>query len=200
MSETDKIGERPVAKSDQKSKKNQETVLLVLLVAVVIGVIFILYRSGVIGGNASRKPVENYIQAICDCDFDGYVSTMPKRIAQDHIDDRDELGLSGSEYLKKLYADYFDEFGENMTAEIEFTGRSRPDAVYVDNFRESYKELYGEEIDFSAVFEIDATVRFSGGKSSDGIDLEFFVIKTGGNWCVVGADYKTVEAEDRGQM
>ena len=36
---------------------------------------------------------------------------------------------------------------------------------------------------------------FSGEKSSDTVELEFFVIKTSGKWCVVGADYKSEDAE-----
>ena len=120
---------------------------------------------------------------------------MPEKIAADHISDRDGLGLTGEEYMRRLYADYFAEFGDNMRAEITFGGKSRPNAVYVDNFKQSYLELYDEEIPISSVFEVDAAVRFSGEKSSDNIDLEFFVIKTKGDWKVVGADYKTEDAD-----
>lgn len=179
-----------------KTDKRQENILLLLLVVIIAGGIFVLYRSGVIGGNAAEKPIETYIQAICSRDFDSFVSVMPEKIAADHAKDRDELGLDGAAYLSELYADYFSEFGENMSASLDFTGRSRPDAVYVQNFKQSYAELYGEEIDFSSVFELDADVTFSGEKSSSVIQLEFFVIKSHGTWYVVGADYKTESAEE----
>lgn len=198
MSEATKTNDniRPEKISGAKATKNQKNLLLILLILIVAGVVFILYRSGVIGGNASEKAVKTYVEAICSRDFDSYTSVMPEKIAADHISDRDERGLDGKEYMSELYSDYFSEFGDNMSAVIEFTGRSRPDAVYVDNFRQSYLELYGEEIDFSSVFEIDATVTFSGEKSKDNIELEFFVIKTHGKWCVVGADYKTKDANE----
>lgn len=196
MSEEQNPVVRQAKPVDPKAKKRQENILLILLIIIVAGVLFVLYRSGVIGGGASEKPVETYLNAICSRDFDGFISTMPQKIAADHISDRDELGLDGSEYMSRLYADYFGEFGDDMSVKAEFTGRSRPDKVYIDNFRQSYLEIYGEEIRFSSVFEIDVSAVFSGSKSSSEVDLEFYVIKTSDGWKVVGADYPTNPAEE----
>ena len=186
--------QRPKKPQDPNAKKKQETALLIIIIIIVAAALFIFYRNGLLGGNAAQKPVEKYLTAICSADFDSFVSVMPEKIAADHISDRNDLNLSGEEYMKQLYADYFTEFGEDMTVTVDFTGKSRPDAVYVDNFKRSYLEVYGEEIEMSSVFEIDATAHFQGSNSRDNIDLEFFVIKTKGEWKVVGADYKTEDA------
>lgn len=196
MADTALTEARPKKAVDPKEKKKQENFLLILIVAIIAAGIFILYRNGVIGGSAGQAPVEKYLTAICDRDFDAFIETMPARIAGDHISDREELSLSGEEYMRRLYSDYFEEFGDDMTVTVEFTGKSRPQALYVDNFRQSYLSLYGEEINISSVFEIDATAHFAGSKSRDDIELEFFVIKTGGKWYVVGADYKTEDADE----
>ena len=187
---------RPKKAVDEKAKKKQENFLLILIAVIIAAGIFILYRNGVIGGSASKAPVERYLTAICERDFDKFVGTMPDRIARDHISDREALGLSGEEYMETLFSDYFAEFGDDMRVEVKIGGRSRPKQVYVDNFKFNYFELYGEDISISSVFEIDAAARFYGSNSSDSIELEFFVIKTEGKWKVVGADYKSEDIEE----
>ena len=186
---------RPKKQVDQAAKKKQENFLLILIAVIIAAGVFILYRNGAIGGSASKAPVEKYLTSICERDFDKFVGTMPDRIARDHISDREELGISGEEYMQTLFSDYFDEFGDDMTVEVDIGGRSRPKQQYVDSFKMSYLDLYGEEIQISSVFEIDVTARFSGSKSADSIEFEFFVIKTGGKWKVVGADYKAEDEE-----
>lgn len=190
MADTEMMEQRPKKAVDPKAKKKQENFLLILIVIIIAGGIFILYRNGVIGGSAAQKPVERYLTAICDCDFDAFVATMPEKIASDHISDRTELGLSGEEYMRDLYSDFFEEFGDDMRVTLDFNGRSRPQAMYVDSFKQSYLGLYGEEIRISSVLEIDVSAHFYGSKSEDNIELAFFVVKTGGKWCVVGVDYK----------
>lgn len=178
-----------------ESRKKQERFLLILIVVIVAGILFVLYKNGVLSGNSGQKVIEDYLQSICSRQFDDYIGCMPEKIAADHIADRDEMGLGSVEYMSRLYSDYFDEFGEDMAViNVEFTGKSRPDAVYIDNFKQSYSELYGEEIKISSVFEIDADVTFSGSLKADVVQFEFFVAKTEGKWKVVGADYKTVDA------
>lgn len=195
MAQTETQEIRPKKAVDQKAKKKQENFLLILIVVIIAAGVLILYRNGVIGGSASKAPVEKYLNAICDRDFDAFIATMPEKIANDHISDRADLGVSGEEYMQTLYSDYFNEFGDDMRVTVDIGNRSRPQAVYVDNFKQMYLSLYGEEISISSVFEIDAVAHFAGSKSRDDIELEFFVIKTGGKWYVVGADYKTEDAE-----
>ena len=181
--------------SSKEQTQKQQRILLVLIILVIIGGAIILYRNGVIGGNASRQPVEDYLNAIAAKDFEGYVATMPEDIAQGYRSEMNELGLSGEDYMRRLYDDYFTEFGEDLSVSVEITGRSRPESQYVDNFKQSYLDIYGREIKISSVFEVDATAHFSGEKSQDDIELECFVIKTEGRWAMAGCDYKTEDAD-----
>lgn len=188
----------PKQKMTKEQAQKQQKALLVLIVIVIVGGIFILYRNGVIGGGASSRPVEKYLDAIAAKDFEAYVDVMPLKIAEDYRAEMAELGLTGEEYMRRLYDDYFTEFGENLTVSYEITDRSRPDNRYIDNFRQSYSEIYGEDIRISSVFEIDVTAVFSGEKSTDTVELECFVIKTDGKWAMAGCDYKTEDAADDG--
>ena len=186
---------KPTAEERQKKQK-QQRVLLILIILIVVGAVMILYRNGVIGGSASKAPVEQYLQAIAAKDFDAYIGAMPPKIAESYVDDREDIGLSGEEYMYQLYSDYFIEFGDDMTVTLEFTDRSRLETVYIDNFKESYLRAYGEEINIRSSFEIDVIAHFSGSKSSDDINLECFVVKVGGKWYIAGCDYQTVEANE----
>ncbi len=179
----------PASKTDPEKAKKQQTVLIILLILVAVGAVMILYRNGVFGGSAAQKPVEQYLGAIAAKDFDSYISSMPTLIAQEHLTDRDDLGLSGEEYMAELYGDYFDEFGDDMTVSLEFTGRSRLEKVYLDEFLRSYLEIYGEPISVKSYFEIDVTAHFAGSLSEDYVDLCCYVIKSGGKWYIAGCEY-----------
>lgn len=181
-------------KSPAEQKQQRFLVILIIIVAVAAGVI--LYRNGVMGGGSERTPAEQYLYAIAARDFDSYVEVMPPRIAQDYKDDLSESGLSETDFMRELYSDYFDEFGEDMTVALEFNKKSRVKAQYLDLFKESYRELYGEELKTSSAFELDISALFSGSKSKTLIPLECFVVKVGGKWYVVGCDYKTEDANE----
>lgn len=184
---------RPQKTVTPEQKRKQQNVLIVLIILIAVGAVIILYNNGVIGGSSSRKPVERYLNAIAEKNFDSFIATQPPKIADDHIADREELGLSGVEYMSRLYSDYFGEFGDDMTVELEFLDRSRIDGLYLDNFKNSYLELYGEAIRVSSSFEIDVDARFSGSLSSDTVELACYVIKSDGKWYIAGCDYRMEE-------
>lgn len=181
-------------KSSAEQKQQRFLAILVVLIAIAAGII--LYRNGVMGGGSERAPAEKYLNAIAARDFDSYVEVMPPRIAQDYENDLSESGLSKADFMQELYSDYFDEFGSDMTVTLEFTKKSRVKAQYLDSFKDSYRELYGEELKTSSAFEIDVSALFSGSKSKDLIQLECFVVKVGGKWYIAGCDYKTEDANE----
>ncbi len=194
---TEAVSEKlPKQKISKEQAEKQKKILITLIILLLVGGIFVLYRNGVIGGGSSTRPVETYLNAIAGKDFEAYVSVMPPRIADDYRNEMAELGLDGEGYMRRLYDDYFTEFGENLSVSFEITDRSRPDKENVDNFKQSYLDLYGEEIRISSVFEVDVYAVFSGEKSTDGVELECFVIKSGGKWLMAGCDYKTEEVGD----
>lgn len=186
----------PPHRQKSAAEQKQQRFLSILIVFVVIAAGVILYRNGIMGGGSERAPAEKYLNAIAARDFDSYVETMPPRIAQDYKSDLDESGLSKAEFMQELYSDYFEEFGDDMTVTLEFTKKSRVKAQYLDNFKESYRKLYGEDLRTSSAFEIDVSALFSGSKSKALIQLECFVCKVGGKWYVAGCDYKTEDADE----
>ena len=201
MAENDITNE---AQAEQKLTKNkiskeqiqkQQRTLLIILVVAVVGIVFILFRNGIIGGSGGEAPVEKYLTAIADRDFESYVESMPPRIAEGYRSDLTEMGMTGEEYMTELYSDYIDEFGDDMTVDVTFNGRSALKAIYVDSFKDSYLEMYGETIGISSAFELDVTAHFSGSKSDDYIELDCFVIKSGGKWYIAGCEYETEEIE-----
>ena len=181
----------PEQKISPEKQKQQGTVLAVLVILIAVGAAMILYRNGVIGGSASKRPVEEYLGAIASRDFDAYIGCMPSLMAGEYLTERDSLGLSGEEYMRELYSDYFAEFGDDMTVSLDFTGRSRIDSRYLENFSADWLEQFGEPIKISSAFEVDVTAHFAGSLSSDDIDLCCYVIKSGGRWCIAGCEYKT---------
>ncbi len=186
---------RPAPQATEKQKKRQQSFLLILLIAVIAGVVFIFYRNGIIGGGSGEKPVVQYLQAIADKDFDAYTSSMLPLMAEDYRSDRDERGLTPTEYMEQLYSDYYGEFGDDLSIDIDVTGSSRVDAEFVDMFKESYEEIYGEAPKISRALEFDVAAFFSGSKSSALIELECYAVKSGKSWYIAGCDYKTEETD-----
>lgn len=183
-------------KNDPAAERKQKSFLIFLIIFVVVGAGFIFYRSGVAGGGSSQAPAEKYLNAIAASDFDAYVNTMPPKVAEDFKKDLDESGLGKKEFMQELYSDYFNEFGDDMGVTLEFNGRSRVESKYLESFKESYRELYREDIKITSAFEVNVSALFSGSKSKDLIQLECFVIKTGGKWYIAGCDYKTEDADE----
>lgn len=186
----------PPHRQKSAAEQKQQRFLAILIIVIAVAAGLILYRNGVVGGGSERAPAEKYLKAIAARDFDSYVEVMPPRIAQDYKGDLDESGLSKTDFMQELYSDYFEEFGDDMTVELEFTKKSRVKAQYLDSFKESYRELYGEELRTSSAFEIDVSALFAGSKSKALIQLECFVCKVGGRWYVAGCDYKTEDADE----
>ncbi len=194
VSQEQVLEKRPSNKVPAKQQQKQQIFLLIILIAVIAGVLFIFYRNGVIGGGSGEKPVEQYLQAIADKDFEAYTSAMLPLMAEDYRNDLAERGITPVEYMELLYSDYYGEFGDDLSIDIEITGRSRVDAEFVDMFKESYEDIYGETPKLGRALEIDVAAYFSGSKSADLIELECYSVKSGKSWYIVGCDYKTDDA------
>lgn len=193
---TEIIDAAPVKKKASKNEKKLENILAVVIALAVVGVLVILYRNGVLGGGSSEKPVEQYLTAIAEKDFDGYVGSMLPKIGDEYRSEMESLGLDGKSYMQRLYKDYFEEFGDDMTVSLEFTDRSRPETKYVDSFLQEYNAQYNEVPKLRSVFQIDVTAHFSGSLSSDDVKLTCFSAKVGGKWYIVGCEYEVKEIDN----
>lgn len=178
-----------LVKTNSAEKKKNSTAIIAMLILGAIFVLFVLWRNGVIGSEKYQMIVEDYFVSICERDFDTYLECMPERIADDHEQDRQELGYEKEEYMSVLYADYFDEFGESMGVHLEIGASSAVEQKYVDVFLASYAQEYGEELEYQRFIEVDVNAVFVGEKSSDTIKMECFLMKVGPEWYMVGCDY-----------
>lgn len=183
----------PRRQISEKEKKNQRNVFILLCVLSVLFIIFILYRNGHLGSGAYTKTIDTYFSSICERDFDAYVSVMPTDIALDTIEERESLGYEKEEYLELLFADYFEEFGSDMTVSLEYGDISVPDTRLIEAFLQSYAELYGAEPNAAAFKQVEVSATFSGSASSAVIELDCFVMRDGITWYMVGCDYATEE-------
>lgn len=185
LTEDQRAAKELLLKERQKDKK-----LLIIIIAVaVLAAVFIFYRNGIFGGNYKR-PINDYFEAICERDFEKYIGTMPQRMREDYVYERESLGYSEYDYLNELYADLFEEFGDSMTIELEFSGRERPDEEYIQSFESAYLQAYGETINTETVYGVNVTAHFAGEVSQADIELECFVLRLAGRWYMVGCDYK----------
>lgn len=184
--------QRAAAEAKTQANAKDRKMLVFLLILIAAGIVFILYRNGIIGGGSYKEPIEQYFQAIVERDFDSYVGAMPPKIGEDYIKERDEMKLSGYDYLDKLYSDIFTKFGEEAKVELEFFGRSRPDEEYIQRFASSYQQAYNEEINTKTVYGVTLIAHFSGDMSAD-LDLECFVLRHKRKWYVVGCDFAVNE-------
>lgn len=189
---TDEQRAAALEKSKETAKDKKALVFLLILVAA--GVIFIFYRNGFIGGGNYKAPIEQYFKGIVEKDFDAYVGAMPPKMKEDYIAERNEMSLSGYDYLDKLYSDIFTQFGDDVKVELEFFGKSRPEEEYIRSFESSYEQLYGESINTKTVYGVTVVAHFSGDISAD-LELECFVLRTKGKWYVVGCDFAAHEEE-----
>lgn len=184
--------QRAAAKSKSQANAKDKKTLIFLLILIAFGVIFIFYRNGFIGGGSYKEPIEQYFKAIVTRDFDSYIGAMPPKMQEDYISERNEMSLSGYDYLDKLYSDIFTQFGDNVEVELEFFGKSRPDEEYIRSFERSYQQAYGETINTKTVYGVSVIAHFRGDSGAD-LELECFVLRQGGKWYVVGCDFATDE-------
>ena len=185
--------EQSGALSDAERNKNKKALIIMLVFCAAL-ILFVLYRNGFIGAGNYDSVIENYLTSICERDFDKYCACLPPMIAAEHDTDRQELGYDKSGYMSELYSDYFAEFGDNMGVTVNIGASKAVEQVYVDLFKSSYSEAYGEELKFSSCLSVQVTAVFMGEKSSDTIGLECYLVKMNRQWYLVGCDYATEEA------
>lgn len=180
----------------EKERKSQRNMLVFLCILGALFILFILYRNGNIGSRAYLEPIERYFTAICDRDFDTYVSVMTPEVALDTIEERETLGYEKEQYIELLFADYFDEFGADMTVTFEWGTITVPDEELIDAFIRSYVDIYGAEPNAAAFKQVSALATFSGSTSTATIELECFLMRDTLTWYMVGCDYTPAEVAE----
>lgn len=173
--------EKRQEKSQARVKSNSGIKFVaVLAIAVVVVVVFALYKSGVIFSNTRSEVVENYFDAIQSGDYNKFIKCFPDEIRNDYEEDRKNAGLSKEEYLGTLYGDFAETYGDDYEISVELGRETELSSEDYD--MTEYSEQYGSAPKISEVYEIAVTVTFKGSKSSEEAHLYINVAKTSGYW------------------
>ena len=176
--------EREEAVEKRQDPKAQQHFLIVVVLAAVIVLFIALYRSGKIFSNTREEVVGQYFDSIRDGDFDKFVKCFPKEIKRDYESDMMDSGLSEDDYMKALYQDLADQYGEGYSINIKLGNETQLNADDYD--MSGYKAQYGSAPKLSEVYEMVVNVSFRGSKGSDEAKLYLYVGKTGGYWRIFG--------------
>ncbi len=185
----EQLSERPVV----TGKSKMQIFLVALLIFAVIGIAYILKSNGVFADKGYKKPINAYFAAICERDFDAYVGCMIEGEAVDYIQDKQEIGYSGYDYLNNLYSDIFEGYGDDVEVKIEFLGTERPNEAMAKEYVDTYKERHGEEISTENIYKVAVNATFAGSKGGETIKMDCYTIKLGQKWYIAGCDFTPIE-------
>lgn len=170
--------------------------LIVVAIAAVTVIVLALYRSGAIFSNTREEVVEQYFASIREGDFDKFVKCFPKEIKRDYEDDRAASGLSKNDYMKALYQDLAEDYGEGYSINIKLGNETQLNADDYD--MSGYKAQYGSAPRLSEVYEMVVNADFRGVKGSAQAKLYLYVGKTGGYWRIFGMTEDVGSVNDDG--
>lgn len=176
--------ERTEVTEKRVDPKARQHFLIVVAIAAVTVIVLALYRSGAIFSNTREEVVRQYFSAISEGDFDKFIKCFPKEIKRDYEEDRTASGLSKKDYMKALYQDFTEEYGEGYSINIKLGNETQLNADDYD--MSDYKAQYGSAPRLSEVYEMVVNADFRGLKGNDQAKLYLYVGKTGGYWRIFG--------------
>ena len=170
-------------RNDPKAKMH---FLLVVIIAAAIVIGYALYKSGALFSNTREEVIEQYFSSISQGDFDKFVKCFPKEIKREYEEDRQASGLGKQEYMKALYQEFTDTYGEGYSIIVKFGNTTELSAEDYD--MSAYKDQHGSAPKLSEVCEVVTTVEFRGAKGSHTSRLYIYVGRSGGYWRIFGMD------------
>lgn len=172
------------------NKKTSGWSFFVLVICVFAIIIFaVLYKSGKIFLPASKDDViKTYFASIADCDFDGYVSTMIKPVAVGHKDEMSDANYSKNEYMKKLYADYTEGYGDGYSATVKINSYTVMLDIDITASEYTLKQAYNKKYNISEAFEANVDVSYNGSKKNETVNYLVYVAKIGRNWYILNIE------------
>ena len=175
--------EQLTKRTDPKAKLH---FLIVVVIAAMIVTGFALYKSGAVFSNTKEDIIEQYFSSISHSDFDKFVKCFPKEIKREYEDDRQASGLGKEEYMKALYGEFTESYGEGYSINVKFGDTTPLSAEDYD--MSAYKEQHGSAPKLSEVCEVVTNVEFRGTKGSQTSKLYIYVGRTNGYWHIFGMD------------
>lgn len=170
------------AEYHKKNKSRTSSVqLLVVVAVVVVGVIVaVLFKSGVIFSSNEKDLVKDYFSAIEQNDFDKFIKCFPDEMKKEYVNEQKQLGLTGQEYMQKLYGTFSDDYGNGYKIEVNFGKTTKLAKGEYD--MSGYEKAYGTVPDISDACEMVVNVTFKGSKNTETAKLYMYVGKVSGRW------------------
>lgn len=176
--------EREESRTRVKDPKSRQHFLIVVAIAAAAVVFLALYQSGSLFSNTREEVVEQYFSSIAEGDYDRFVKCFPTEIKRDYDNDRLAAGLSKEDYMKELYRQLDEDYGEGYSYSLEYGNVKELSADDYD--MEDYRAQYGSAPRLSEVCEMVINVEFRGTKGSDKAKLYLYLGRTGSYWRIFG--------------
>lgn len=172
-----------------QTKSSQWGFIIVAVLVFIAIVLFVLYEAGFIFQPKDKKEViTTYFESIETNDFEGYMSTMVKPMAEEYRSYADEKGLSDIEAMKELYADYIEGFGEGYTITVEYGAEETVSEAMIKNSENLLNTTYSQKFDITEAYRIATTVTFKGDKAEENQAMYVYVGKIGRKWYILNID------------
>lgn len=178
--EKERRGDKVKAKRDPKA--GLKTLIIVAIVAIAM-VVLIFFKSGIIFKVNKTDVIEKYFKAIYTCNFDDFTQCQPDQVKKDYENDLKESGLSKDSYLKELYKDFREDYGDDYKINLKYGKQEKLDKSEYN--MSAFKKQYGSVPNISEVWEIAVTVEFSGSKKTDTMNMYVRIAKCSGEWKIL---------------
>ncbi len=168
----------------------RKQLLLVVILVVIAGIIFIMYKQGVFAGKTYEEKLTDYFGAIEEFDFDKYTGAMQKYIADEYEDELKQFGGEKGAYMRELYADYIESYSESF--DISYTILNRDSWVKedLDYMEEYFSEYHKVNADVTQALSLTLEITISGANGfTETSTAVLTVAKVDGKWGVIGSDY-----------
>lgn len=170
--------------------KNDNTAKVGMVAVAVVAVIVIVLIAKLFGGSY-KTPIINMCEAIEDCDWKKFSSTLPKEEASEIKEYFDFFGVDdGDEYMKDvLYDDLKDKYGKNIRISVDFKDKEKLDKDDIEDIEENFDDMYDEKINISKAYEVECEFTIKGKDDKDTDETTMTVGKIGTKWYVIDGGF-----------
>lgn len=169
-----------------QKRKSQWSFIIIAVVVFVALVVLLLYKGGYIFQSKDKKDViTDYFTAIQDGDFEKYLGTMVKPMADEYRKEAQKLGISDSEAINRLYPDYVEGFGEGYTIEVLFGKEEKMTKADIKSSEKLLKQTYGQDYSIKDAYMVATNLKFSGTKKSENVQMYVYIGRIEGDWYIL---------------
>lgn len=168
----------------------RKQLLLVIILVVIGGIVFIMYKQGVFAGKSYEEKLADYFAAIEEFDFDKYTGAMQKYIADEYEDELEQFGGEKSAYMRELYADYIESYSESFDISYKILNRDSWVQEDLDYMEEYFSEYHNAKTNVSQALSLTLDITISGANGfTETSNVILTVAKVDGKWGVIGSEY-----------